>query len=55
MFFEAVQHYNQGMATGPSTLPAGITSKQKAEAANFEVFKRAQPNFEFCAAATGIQ
>jgi hypothetical protein len=40
-----MQHYNQGMTTGPSTLPAGITSKQKAEAANFEAFKGAHPNF----------
>jgi hypothetical protein len=33
------------MATGASTLLAGITAKQKAEAANFEAFKLAHPTF----------
>jgi hypothetical protein len=33
------------MATSPSTLLAGITSKQKAEAGNFERFVLARPDF----------
>jgi hypothetical protein len=33
------------MATGVSALLAGATLKQKAEAANFEAFRRAHPNF----------
>lgn len=33
------------MATDVSALLAGITAKQKGEAANFEAFRQAQPNF----------
>src|SRR5258708_10561855 len=37
--------YNQAMATGPSAALIGNTAKQKAEAANFEAFRLAHPNF----------
>ena len=37
--------YNVSMATGASARLVGRTSKQKAEAANFEAFKLAHPNF----------
>jgi hypothetical protein len=39
------ERYNRNMATDISALLAGTTTKQKAEATNFEAFRRAQPNF----------